>query len=135
MAATVASPRGQAQDNHPDLPLIGPVRRGQPTVKTDEGWLWILPVIAQAMDRVMSRKEAAILMGLDEGQLSRQLKGDGHLSVLRLGALGRPFFVALRDELSIYYDLNDPQAEAQQAADLISRGLTQMLGVLAKATK
>lgn len=126
MPRSVSSAVGQRQDNPLDLPLIGAARRGQPTVNPVD-WQWILPVIAQAIDRVMSRKEAAIVMGLDEGQLSRQLKGDGHLSVMRLGALGQHFWVALRDELAIYYDLNDPMAEAKQAAELITRGMSMLM--------
>lgn len=126
MAATVASSRRQSQDNDLALPLIGAARRSQPIVNAVEG-LWILPVIAQSIDRVMSRKEAAIVMGLDEGQLSRQLKGDGHLSVVRLGALGERFWIALRDELAIYFDLNDPMAEAKQAAELITRGMSMLM--------
>jgi hypothetical protein len=123
MNAAVAQPKA----NELDLPLIGEARRRQPVVKTDDGALWILPVIAQAIDRVMSRKEAALTMGMDEGQLSRQLKGDGHLSVLRLGTLPPQFWGALRDELAIYFDLNDPQAEAKQAAELITRGMSMLM--------
>jgi len=117
----------QRKGNSLDLPLIGEARGSQPTVKIPDGWLWILPVIAQAIDRVMSRKEAASAMAMDEGQLSRQLRGDGHLSVLRLGGLAPQFWGALRDELAVYFDLNDPQAEAKQAAELITRGLTMFM--------
>lgn len=131
MSATVAVSRRQLQNNAADLPLIGEARRSQPAVNSVEGQ-WILPVIAQSIDRVMSRKEAAILMGLDEGQLSRQLKGDGHLSVVRLGALGERFWIALRDELAVYFDLNDPMAEAKQAAELITRGMSMLMARVAK---
>lgn len=127
MATSLASRVGQPEVSTLDLPMIGAARRSQPTVKADESWLWILPVIAQSIDRVMSRKEAAISMGMDEGQLSRQLKGEGHLSVVRLGALGQRFWTVLRDELAIYYDLNDPQAEAKQAAELITRGMSMLI--------
>jgi hypothetical protein len=127
MSSSVATATRQPKGKALDLPLMGEARRSQPTVKTNDEWLWILPVIAQAMDRVMSRKEAAILMGMDEGHLSRQLRGDGHLSVPRLGALGERFWIALRDELAVYYDLNDPAAEAKQAAELITRGMTMLL--------
>lgn len=127
MRTSLASAQGQSQANALDLPLLGAARRSQPTVKTDDSWLWILPVVAQSIDRVMSRKEAAMSMGMDEGQLSRQLKGDGHLSVVRLGALGERFWTVLRDELAIYYDLNDPQAEAKQAAELITRGMSMLI--------
>jgi hypothetical protein len=126
MPRSVSAARTQAEVNPLALPLIGEARRGQPTVKADDGG-WILPVIAQAIDRVMSRKEAAICMGIDEGQLSRQLKGDGHLSVVRLGALGERFWVALRDELGAHFNLHDPEAEARQAAELITRGMSILL--------
>jgi hypothetical protein len=131
MARSVAAAATQRQDNTLDLPLLGEARRSQPAVKAVDGQ-WILPVIAQAIDRVMSRKEAAILMGLDEGQLSRQLKGEGHLSAVRLGALGERFWIALRDELAVYYNLNDPMAEAKQAAELITRGMSMLMARVAK---
>lgn len=109
-----------------DLPLIGESPRRQSTVNpTDAGW--ILPLIGVAIDRTMQRKEAAILMGIDAGQMTRQLSGDGHLSTLRLGALPQDFWIALIDELRRHYKLDDPNAQVQQAMDLVSRGMSMLV--------
>jgi hypothetical protein len=105
-----------------DLPLIGAVPNSQAPVKAlDAGW--ILPLIAKAIDRTMQRKEAAILLGIDHGQMTRQLSGDGHLSALRLGSLPQEFWIALIDELRGYYQLDDPQERVRQAMDLVGRGM------------
>ena len=109
-----------------DLPLIGAVPQGQSTVKAlDAGW--ILPLIGQAIDRTMQRKEAAILLGIDPGQMTRQLGGDGHLSALRLGSLPEAFWIALIDELRRHFKLDDPSARVQQAMDLIGRGMAALV--------
>jgi hypothetical protein len=109
-----------------DLPLIGAVTKGQATVKPLEAG-WILPLIGKAIDRTMQRKEAALLLGIDHGQMTRQLSGDGHLSALRLGALPQEFWIALIDELRAHYKLDDPQARVQQAMDLVSRGMAMLV--------
>lgn len=109
-----------------DLPLMGAVKGSQAPVKAgDSGW--ILPLIAKAIDRTMQRKEAAILLGLDAGQMTRQLQGDGHLSVLRMGALPREFWIALIGELRAFYKLDDPAERVQQAVDLIGRGMAALI--------
>lgn len=109
-----------------DLPLIGAVRQSQAPVKSvDSGW--ILPLIAKAIDRTMQRKEAAILLGIDHGQMTRQLSGDGHLSALRLGGLPQEFWIALIDELRGHYRLDDPAARVQQAMELVSRGMSMLI--------
>jgi hypothetical protein len=64
---------------------------------------WVLPLVARAIDRVMLRKEAAYLMGIDQAQLSRQLAGDGHLSTLRLGCLPLPFWSAFTEEIRLHF--------------------------------
>lgn len=132
MGATVAARVVQAEGKTltPQLPLVGEARRPVPEGATvAERGRWILPIVARSIDRVMSRKEAAILLGVSEPVLSRYVKGedDKSLSLIKLGALGDRFWVALRDELAIYFDLNDPNAEIAQATDLISRGISVLL--------
>lgn len=109
-----------------DLPLIGATPKGQATVNPVDA-AWILPLIGQAIDRTMQRKEAAILLGLDAGLMTRQLQGDGHLSALRLGALPQAFWIALIDELRGHFKLDDPAARVQQAMDLIGRGMAALV--------
>jgi hypothetical protein len=116
----------QAEGKSLDLPLIGAVSKGQAPVKPLDGG-WILPLIGKAIDRTMQRKEAAILLGIDHGQMTRQLGGDGHLSALRLGALPQEFWIALIDELRAHYKLDDPAERVKQAMELISRGVTALV--------
>ena len=90
---------------------------------------WILPIAMAAADRVMSRKVAAGLMGITESKLSELARGvdDKSLSLLKLGALGDPFWLALHSELGEHYKLNDPQARVQQAMDLVQRGISLLV--------
>jgi hypothetical protein len=109
-----------------DLPLIGAVGAGQAGVKPlDAGW--ILPLIGKAIDRTMQRKEAAILLGIDHAQMTRQLGGDGHLSAYRLGGLPQEFWIALIDELRGHFKLDDPAARVTQALELVNRGMTLLI--------
>ncbi|MGE0362767.1 MAG: hypothetical protein AB7R67_18790 [Vicinamibacterales bacterium] len=82
---------------------------------------WILAVIADAIDASMSRKEAAIRMHLDQSQMTKQLQGDGHLSVRRLGALGDAFWMAMADALRARFDLLDKRQLIAQAEALADR--------------
>jgi hypothetical protein len=126
MAPSLNRHAAQAEVKPLDLPLIGAVPHSQAPVKSvDAGW--ILPLIAKAIDRTMQRKEAAILLGIDHGQMTRQLSGDGHLSALRLGGLPQEFWIALIDELRGHYQLDDPAARVQQAVDLVGRGLSMLV--------
>jgi hypothetical protein len=126
MSPMLAKSPDQVEGKSLDLPLIGAVSKGQAPVKPLDGG-WILPLIGKAIDRTMQRKEAAILLGIDHGQMTRQLGGDGHLSALRLGALPQEFWIALIDELRAHYKLDDPQARVQQAMDLVSRGMAMLV--------
>lgn len=66
-------------------------------------------------------------LGLDAGHMTRQLQGDGHLSVLRMGALPREFWIALVGELRAFYKLDDPAERVQQATELVGRGLAMLV--------
>lgn len=126
MSPMVANAHSPVEGKSRDLPLIGEVRSSQATVKSgDSGW--ILPLIAKAIDRTMQRKEAAILLGIDHAQMTRQLGGDGHLSALRLGGLPQEFWIALIDELRGHYKLDDPQERVRQAMDLVGRGMAMLV--------
>lgn len=104
-----------------DLPMIGatPDRQGSINLDTCR---WILPLISRAIDRSMPRKEAAYLLGIDAAQLTRQLAGDGHLSTLRLGALGQDFWITLADELRAHFGFLDRAQLIEQGEALIDRG-------------
>lgn len=126
MASTSSARHGAEEVKPLDLPLIGAVKGSHAPVKPLEGH-WILPLIGKAIDRTMQRKEAAILLGIDHGQMTRQLSGDGHLSALRLGSLPQEFWIALIDELRAFYKLDDPAARVQQAMDLVQRGISLLV--------
>ena len=121
----------QAEGKSFDLPLIGAVPHRQAPVKSLASG-WILPLIAKAIDRTMQRKEAAILLGIDHGQMTRQLGGDGHLSALRLSGLPQEFWIALIDELRGHFKLDDPAARIQQASEMITRGLAMFVAEVKK---
>lgn len=103
MAATMRSLDAQAEGNSLNLPLIGATPNRQAIFNPLEDETWALGLIGGAIDKTMQRKEAAILMGIDAGQLTRQLTGDGHLSARRLGALPREFWMALIAEIRGHY--------------------------------
>jgi hypothetical protein len=133
MARTsVVRTQGEVVEEHtsPALPLMGMVRgtTAKDTPVADRG-RWILPIAAQAIDRVMARKEAAILMGISEPKLSDLAKGvdDKSLSLIKLGALGDAFWIALIDALRAHYKLDDPAERVKQAMELISRGVTALV--------
>lgn len=65
----------------------------------------------------MAQKEALIEMGIDRGQFIRQLQGDGHLSVRRLGLLPQEFWLALIDELRAHFKLDDDSQRLDRALD------------------
>jgi hypothetical protein len=132
MGSSMQARRGEvaAEQTSPALPLIGMVRgsTAKDTSAAERG-RWVLPVAVQAIDRVMARKEAAILMGVSESKLSDLLKGvdDKSVSLLKLGALGDAFWIALIDELRAYYKLDDPQERVRQAMELVQRGITLLV--------
>lgn len=135
MSASVAARAGNTEGNHVARPLPGLIgavpRKGQEDGKL-VGGEWLMPLIERAIDRVMSRKEGAILVGLSEPEFSKQVSGtEGKsLNVRKLGALGDRFAVALADEIRESFGLNDPQARVQRAAEQITNGLAQLIGEL-----
>lgn len=126
-SALARNPEGNALAER--LPgLIGPVKPGKPDGKLVAGE-WLMPLVARALDRVMSRKEGALLCGLSEPEFSKQVSGaEGKsLNVLRLGALGERFLIAFADEIRAEFKLDDPQARIERAAELVTRGLALLV--------
>ena len=127
MSSSLPAARRRSEVQTRDLPLMGVVPG--PTARLTEGPAevqrpeadWILPLVSQALDRTLPRKEAAYLMGLDASLMTRQLQGDGHLSVRRLGALPQGFWVALADELRVHFGLLDRAQLVAQAESLMDR--------------
>lgn len=133
MASTsVVRAAGQGEGNPlaGQLPgLIGAVpKRGQVEAKS-LGHEWLMPLALAAVDRVMSRKEAAILCDLSESEFSKQITGaDGKsLNLRKLGALGDRFVIAFSDEIRAHFKLDDPAQRIERAAELVTRGLAMLV--------
>lgn len=133
MARTIAARIGHHQDNSLDLPLIGaaPARSGSQQTVNSVDDAWILPLVQRAVERTIGHKAAAISAGMDKGQWSRQLSGDGHLSVRRLGLLGEDFWLALMDELRAHFHLDDDADRLDRALDAVTSGM-KVIGEIAK---
>jgi hypothetical protein len=130
MSASLARDRRPVEDLALDLPLIGATPPRQTTVNPIAAD-WILPLIGRAIDRVMQRKEAAITMGMDQAQMTRQLSGDGHLSIRKLGLMPEAFWLALIDELRAHFKLDDDSQRLDRALD----GLTASVKVIAEIAR
>lgn len=134
MATTLPARRREAEDNDLasalPLPLVGAVPAGQPRGKAVAGGMpWLLPLVADAIDSCMSRKEAAIRMGLSESVLSRQLSNqDGKcLNFERFGQLGDAVAIALADRIRREFGLDDPATRIKHAAALVTQGLSLLV--------
>lgn len=133
MGRSLAVRAEHMEGNHVAAPLPGLIGAVKPQGQDDGklvGGEWFQPVVMRAIDRVMSRKEGAILCGLSEPEFSKQVSGtDGKsLNVRKLGALGERFVVALADEIRESFGLNDPQARIQRAAEMVTNGLALLIG-------
>lgn len=88
---------------------INPVNGGQRPVTE----------IVSGVIRVGSQKAAAIDMGIDPAQLTRQLQS-GHLTIARLDALGPDTLARIGKELvEKFGPLSDPKDRARQTCDQI----------------
>lgn len=106
-----------------NLPLIGeakPATDGR-VINVAE-CQWILRLAAGAIDAVLSRDQAADRMGLKPSQLSRNLVGDGHLSMLRYGALDARVHLQFADAIREHYGRLDRAELIEQGEALIDRG-------------
>ena len=130
--STMASAHRHKEGNQVAAPLpglIGAVRDDRQESGKLVSGEWLLPLVAQAIDRVMTRKEAAILCGVSESELSKQVSGaEGKsLNVRKLGALGERFLVALTDELRAFYKIDDPAAQQARGVELVTKGLALLI--------
>lgn len=122
MPASVGPREVKVGDPQGTLPLVGEARGGAGFTETPESARWILRVIDRSLQRSLSVKEACAALGIDKSQLRRQLDGDGHLSVYRLGALPEVFWRSMLDELRVEFDMADRAALIEQGEALIDRG-------------
>lgn len=127
MATTMPAARRPLEvhsgDRQGTLGLIGEARTA-PSNWTDEqrqASAWLLGIIDRAMDRTAQRKVICATIGVDKSLLRRQLDGDGHLSVSRLGLLGDDFWQNVADELRAHFGLFDKLELIAQAEALSDR--------------
>ncbi len=106
-----------------ELPLVGAARRSTslPTTFQDSEAQWLMPLVAAAIDATMARQEAGILMGVDGSTLTKNLKGEGHLSVRRLGVLPVDFWGHFATALRVHFGLLNKAELIEQANDLSIR--------------
>lgn len=135
MAAMVASDRRHPQGTPGDLPLIGAARSSHPAVTSGDchGGDWVLPLVRRAQERVMQQKHAILTMGIDKAQYIRQLDGDGHLSIRRLGLLDENFWRAFIDELRAHFHLDNDAERLRRALDGLQASVSVIGEIAMKA--
>lgn len=79
---------------------------------------WILPLVKNAQERVMSQKEAVLTMAMDKSQYIRNLNADGHLSIRRMGMLGENFWRELVGEVSAHFGWDDESEQLERALEV-----------------
>ena len=119
------------------LPLIG-AARSHPTVTSGDDAVagdWILPLIRKAQERVISQKEAVYALGIDKSQYIRNLNGEGHLSVRRLGLMPQAFWEALIDELREHFGIDNDEERLSRAFDAMGSALSTIREITTKARR
>jgi hypothetical protein len=121
MSHSIAARRAHREVPSGDLPLIGAVPVSHQAVTLGDelvGGDWILPLVKNAQERVMSQKEAVLTMGMDKSQYIRNLNSDGHLSIRRMGMLGESFWRELFGEVSSHFGWDDEAAQLERAIEV-----------------
>jgi hypothetical protein len=96
------------------------------------GQLDLTSAITEALERArISHKEAALTMGIDPAQWSRQLHGDGHISVQRLQKLPASFWREFLPLLASPLRLTMSHQDFADLAMLKIVSLVQEIGVYA----
>jgi hypothetical protein len=138
MAPTSSAARTQ-QEVKPSEPrlsgLIGAVRDTQATLKELEAGQWLCDCADRAIDRVSSRKAAALTMRIDAGLMTNQLKGVGHMSLRRIGLMDREFFETWLDEIRAHFGMDNDAERLDRAAECVSRGLDQIVAIARKGIR
>lgn len=96
------------------------------------GQLDLTGAISEALERArISHKEAALTMGIDPAQWSRQLHGDGHISFQRLQKLPASFWREFLPLLASPLQLTMSHQDFADLAMLKIVSLVQEIGVYA----
>lgn len=109
--------------------MVGATPSSQPPVN-DVVDPWFPRLIGDCAERHLTHKELCYALGgIDKGQASRQLDGDGHLSAKRIGNLPREVWLDVADGIKAHFGIGNPQAEKRQAAEDAVRAITRLLAV------
>jgi hypothetical protein len=124
MSPSSAVRRRLTEDNTGDLPLMGAVPQGQRTVNAVDlaAGQWLLDLLKEAINSAYSHKAAAIDMGMDKSLLTRQLDGDGHLSLRRIGLLPDYVITSWVGRIQSKYGADDKAARIERGMELIEKG-------------
>ena len=131
---TVSNRRGHLESNAGDLPLIGAVPKGQRTVKDVDlaAGQWGLDLLKDAIQSAYSHKAAAIDMGMDKSLLTRQLDGDGHLSLRRVFLLPDYVLDSWAGRIKTKFGCDDKAVRIERAMELIEKGRTMLAAEASK---
>lgn len=113
------------------LPLVGAAPRRGDWVDAPDSARWVLEVASRAIDATLSIKEACLTLGMDKSLLRRQLSGDGHLSLFRMGALPDEFWIEFAHGVLDARGVVDKHAKLTRGQQLINQGLA----LVAEATR
>jgi AraC-like DNA-binding protein len=132
--ASVSARRRPTEDNVGDLPLMGAVPQGQRAVNDVDlaKGQWILDLLKEAIDSAYQHKAAASDMGMDKSLLTRQLSGDGHLSLRRVGLLPDYVICSWAGRIQSRYGADDKAVRIERAMELIERGRTMLVAEAGK---
>lgn len=134
MSSSVASVRGRSEVKGGDLPLMGAVRdspRGVNDVDLAAGQ-WILDLLKEAIDSAYSHKGASTDMGMDKSLLTRQLSGDGHLSLRRVGLLPDYVICSWAGRIQSRYGVDDKAIRIERAMEMIEKGRSMLAAEASK---
>jgi hypothetical protein len=134
MSSITSARRRLSEDNTGDLPLIGEVRRGQRGVNDVDlsRGQWGLDLLKDAIQSAYSHKAAAIDMGMDKSLLTRQLDGDGHLSVRRVFVLPDYVVDSWAGRIKTQMGSDDKTTRIERGLELIEKGRAILAAEAAK---
>jgi len=132
--SSVPSRRRPTEDNRGDLPLIGAVHRGHHAVNDVDlsAGQWGLDLLKDAILSAYSHKAASIDMGMDKSLLTRQLAGDGHLSVRRVFVLPDYVLDSWAGRIKTRFGADDKAARLERAMELIEKGRSMLIAEASK---
>jgi hypothetical protein len=132
--ATVSNRRRLPEDNTGELALMGMVPKGQRGVNDVDltAGQWGLDLLKEAIQSAYSHKAAALDMGMDKSLLTRQLDGDGHLSLRRVFVLPDYVIDSWAGRIKTKFGCDDKATRIERAMELIEKGRTMLA---AEATK